>query len=184
MQILKFLHERLHATHLLKMLDKIYKYEMDPTRTVGATERTRDVGQTDVGKTDGWWKNSPIDCEEVQWTNAQCHMVPISILWYTDSWTIQLKYTFETKQERITVSYHPIHHHGHTNFWYVCLLERAHFNYLECSYTIWYVYNKCSIRARPKVFRRKHNIQPTVSALIPWPAFNGMERMCQCHGSN
>ena len=25
---------------LLKLLDKIYKYEMDPTRTVGATERT------------------------------------------------------------------------------------------------------------------------------------------------
>ena len=23
-----------------------------------------------------------------------------------------------------------------------------------------------------------------VSALIPWPAFNGMERMCQRHGSN
>ena len=30
----------LHMTHLLKLLDKIYKYEMDPTRTVGATERT------------------------------------------------------------------------------------------------------------------------------------------------
>ena len=25
----------------------MYKYEMDPTRTVGATERTRDVGRTD-----------------------------------------------------------------------------------------------------------------------------------------
>ena len=34
------------------MLDKIYKYEMDPTRTVGATERTRDVGRMD-GWTDG-----------------------------------------------------------------------------------------------------------------------------------
>ena len=155
MQILKC--NMQHATHLLKLLDKMYKYEMDPTRTVGATERTRDVGQMDVGKTDGCGKNSPIDCDEVQ-----CHMVPISILWYTDSWTIQLKYTFETKQERITVSYHPTHHHGHTNFWYVCLLERAHFNYLECSYTIWYVYNKCSIWTRPKVFRRKHNIQPSV----------------------
>ena len=30
----------------------MYKYEMDPTRTVGATERTRDAGQTD-GQTDG-----------------------------------------------------------------------------------------------------------------------------------
>ena len=42
----------LHTTHLLKLLDKMYKYEMDPTRIVGATERTWDAGQTD-GRTDG-----------------------------------------------------------------------------------------------------------------------------------
>ena len=30
----------------------MYKYEMDPTRTVGATERTRDAGRMD-GQTDG-----------------------------------------------------------------------------------------------------------------------------------
>ena len=41
--------ETLHTTHLLKLLDKMYKYEMDPTRTVGATERT-----WDTGRTDGW----------------------------------------------------------------------------------------------------------------------------------
>ena len=34
------------------MLDKMDEYEIDPTRTVGATERRRDVGQTD-GRTDG-----------------------------------------------------------------------------------------------------------------------------------
>ena len=39
--------ETLHVTHHLKMLDKMYKYEKDPTRTVVATERTRDVGRTD-----------------------------------------------------------------------------------------------------------------------------------------
>ena len=52
---LKFeiLHETLHATHLLMLLHKMYKYEMNPTRTVGATEQTRDAGQTD-GRTDGW----------------------------------------------------------------------------------------------------------------------------------
>ena len=38
-------------THILKLLDKMYKYEMDPTRTVGATERTQDAGQTD-GRSD------------------------------------------------------------------------------------------------------------------------------------
>ena len=44
--ILTFLQETLHATHLMKLLDKMHEYEMDPTRTVGATERTRD-GWTD-----------------------------------------------------------------------------------------------------------------------------------------
>ena len=52
-QILKILQETLHATHLLKLLDKMYKYDMDPTKTVGTTERTRDAGQTD-GRTDRW----------------------------------------------------------------------------------------------------------------------------------
>ena len=44
--------ETLHTTHLMKLFDKMYKYEMDPTRTVGATERTRDAGRTG-GRTDG-----------------------------------------------------------------------------------------------------------------------------------
>ena len=49
--------ETLHVTHLLKWLDMMYEYEMDPTRTVGTTERTRDAGRTDGwmdGRTDGW----------------------------------------------------------------------------------------------------------------------------------
>ena len=45
------------------------------------------------------------DCDGVQLTNAQCHMIPISILWYREVWTIYLKYTWETKQGRLTVSY-------------------------------------------------------------------------------
>ena len=52
----EILQETLHTTHLLKLLDKMYKYEMDPTRTVGATERTRDAGRTD-GQTD--WVKPP-----------------------------------------------------------------------------------------------------------------------------
>ena len=39
-------------TRLLKLLDKMYEYEMDQTRTVGATERKRDAGRTD-GQADG-----------------------------------------------------------------------------------------------------------------------------------
>ena len=44
---IKILQETLHVTHLLKLLDEMYKYEVNPTRTVGATERTRDAGRTD-----------------------------------------------------------------------------------------------------------------------------------------
>ena len=51
MQILKFC-KTLYTPHTFKLLDKMYKYEMDPTSTVGATERTRDAGRTD-GRTDG-----------------------------------------------------------------------------------------------------------------------------------
>ena len=76
-------------------------------------------------------QNSPIYCDGVQLTNAQCHMVPIFILWYRESWTIQLKYTFETKQEKITESYHPTHNHGRNKFWFVCFVERAYFNYFR-----------------------------------------------------
>ena len=33
-QIFEILQETLHATHLLKLLDKMYEYEMDQTKTV------------------------------------------------------------------------------------------------------------------------------------------------------
>ena len=54
----------LHATHLLRLLDKMCKYEMDPMSIVEDTERTRFCPQTDR-RTDGqgntsipfqlWW---------------------------------------------------------------------------------------------------------------------------------
>ena len=49
----KILHKNFHTTHLLKLLGKMYKYEMDPTRTVGATEWIYDAGQTRGRQTDG-----------------------------------------------------------------------------------------------------------------------------------
>ena len=48
---IQILQETLYVTHLLKLLDKMCEYDMDPTRTVGATERTRDAARTD-GRTD------------------------------------------------------------------------------------------------------------------------------------
>ena len=47
----EILQAMLNATHL-KLLDDMYKYEIDPTRTVGTTERTQDVGRMDR-RTDG-----------------------------------------------------------------------------------------------------------------------------------
>ena len=44
--------QTLHMTHLLKLLDKMCKYEMDPTNIVEDTERTRFCPQTDR-RTDG-----------------------------------------------------------------------------------------------------------------------------------
>ena len=52
-QIWKFCKKALHATHFLKLLDKMHIYEMDSTRTLRATERIRDVGRAD-GHTTGW----------------------------------------------------------------------------------------------------------------------------------
>ena len=43
------LQETLHMTHLVMFLDKMYKYEKYPIKTVGATERTLNVGQPDTG---------------------------------------------------------------------------------------------------------------------------------------
>ena len=53
-QKFKFLivRQTLHETHLLELLDKMYRYEVDPTRTVSATERIRDAGRTG-GHTNG-----------------------------------------------------------------------------------------------------------------------------------
>ena len=65
----EILQETLNAAHLLKLLDKMYKYEMDPTRTAGTTERTRDVGRTD-GRTE--WN---------QYTPQQLRCVAGIIIW-------------------------------------------------------------------------------------------------------
>ena len=43
------LQNTLCMTHILKLLDKAYKYEMDPIRTVSTTEWTRDTWQKDGG---------------------------------------------------------------------------------------------------------------------------------------
>ena len=75
-------------------------------------------------------KNSPIDCDGAQLTNAQCSMVPISVSLYREAY-IQLKYTIETKQELITTSHYSTHRNGHTNFWYVYIFRKSVFQLLN-----------------------------------------------------
>ena len=41
----EILQETLHATHSLKLLNKMYKYKMDPTRTDGQTDRRTEWNQ-------------------------------------------------------------------------------------------------------------------------------------------
>ena len=69
-----------------------------------------------------WW---------VQLTNVQCHMVPISTSWCRESWTIQLKNTIETKQERLAISRYPTHRHCHSDPWYVYVSQKSLFQLLR-----------------------------------------------------
>ena len=72
----EILHKTLQATHLLKLLDKMYKYEMDPTRTVGATEWTQDKGQME-GCTDVRTDRRAGRMEWNQYTPQLCIMIKI-----------------------------------------------------------------------------------------------------------
>ena len=49
---------------------------------------------------------------------------------------------------------------------------------------MWYVYEKWNSRAKPRSSGGFTSANPQVLALIPRPAFNWMERMCQRQGSN
>ena len=108
--------------------------------------------------------SSPVDCDEVQLTNEQCHMVLISILWYRESWTAQLEYTFETKQENKSTDSSNSSSGPHQLLICICLLERAYFNFLECSNMIEYLYFLISDKACNKITYA--NITSTITIII------------------
>ena len=58
MSNLYILEKTLHATQLLKLLDKMYKYGMDQMSIVEDTERTLFCPQTADGQTDGQGETS------------------------------------------------------------------------------------------------------------------------------
>ena len=62
---LEILQKPLHGTHLLKLLDKMCKYEMDPTNIVEDTEQTRFCPQTN-GQTDILEKTQ-MCCDKNRW---------------------------------------------------------------------------------------------------------------------
>ena len=63
----------LHATHLLKLLDKMCKYEMDPMSIVEDTERTRFCPQTDR-RTDGQGDTS-IPPFQLRWSGGYNYLI-------------------------------------------------------------------------------------------------------------
>ena len=68
----------LHATHLLKLLDKMCKYEMDPMSILEDTERTRFCPQTDR-RTDGR-TDRRTDGQTDRWTRWYQYTPPINFV--------------------------------------------------------------------------------------------------------
>ena len=67
---------------LMKLLGKMYKYEMDPTRTAGTTERRCDAGWTQDGWMNGW-TNGQTDGRSktnIPPTTSLCGGIKISLL--------------------------------------------------------------------------------------------------------
>ena len=68
------LEQTLHKTHLLKLLDKMCKYKMDPTSIVEDTERTRFCPQTDR-RTDGQGETSKQEIHPLSITKTSLRII-------------------------------------------------------------------------------------------------------------
>ena len=93
------------------------------------------------------------------------------------------KYTRNPRNQ--TASNHPIHQHGHTNVWYIYVSEKE-FILISKNAAIMcgmYIING-EYGPEPKSSEGNTSSNPKVSALIPRPAFNRMEKTCQRHRSN
>ena len=111
--------------------------------------------------------------------NVQCHSYLYPYHDIENTGTYNWKHSWNH-----TVSNHRTHQHGHNNFWHVCLLERVYFNcknaaIMCCMYVINGVHGPVPLSSGANT-----SSNPQVSVRIPRPAFNGMERMYQRHGSN
>ena len=120
-------------------------------------------------------KNSPIDCDGAQLTNAQCHMVTYIHIFIL----INLKYKIwiyiwnQAGKNNSIISaniYIYTYIYMHVCI-YIYISPRAYFNYLECGYDAWNAYLMISLYGpEPKSSGGKTSSNPQVSVLIPRPA--------------
>ena len=117
----EILQQTLHVTHLMKFLYKMYKYEMDPTRTVEATVRTRDAGRTRDGRgTDGWTDGRTDGVKPIYppnnfvvryiWHHTTSHyMNQCWLKFYNATWFCQvpMKNNHITENQWISLFFHP-----------------------------------------------------------------------------
>ena len=108
----------------------------------------------------------------------QCHRYLYSYHDIENTGTYNWKHTWNH-----TVSNDPIHQHGHTNCWYVCPLQYILISKNAVIMCGMHITNGVH-GPEPRSSGGNTSSNPQILALIPRPAFNGMERMCQCHGIN
>ena len=103
-------------------------------------------------------------------TNVQCHRYLYPYHDIENAGTYNWKHTWNH-----TVSNYPIHKHGHTNCWYVCLLERVYFNSKNAAIMCgMYMINGVHGPV-PRSSGGNTSSNPQVSVLIPRPVFNGIQ---------
>ena len=104
--------------------------------------------------------------------------VPISIPWHREYWNIQLK--AHLKPHSIKSANTP----AWPYFSYVCLLERVYLISKNAAIMCGMYIIKEYTGPEPRSSGGNTSSKPQVSALIPRPALNEMERMCQRYVSN
>ena len=152
-------------------------------------------------------KTNHIDCDGVQLTNAQCHIIPIAVLQYeklynstADQCTMShntysriiiwkiLNSTIEiyiwiqvVNNNNIVLSDTPSW--PHQLLVCICLLGRAYFDHLECYYNTWYVYTaqkSMMTSSNGNIFRVTGHLcgEFTVPRWIPYTKASDAELWC------
>ena len=115
-QFVKNFAKTLNATHILKQLNKMCKYEMDLASTVEVTERTRFCPQMD-GQNDGrtsWNQYAPTSHFQLHWSGG-CNNIPSPISLRNICSHVQVQWTFHfTIIQLLAITSQQIFAHGTT----------------------------------------------------------------------